>query len=41
MFKEDGDLLETVNENFEADLKRIDPGFDLANCQDILDGLDR
>ena len=41
MFREDEDSQETLNENFEADLKAIDPGFEMSSCKEIMDGLDK
>ena len=41
MFKDGGEYQETVNENFESDLKAIDPGFEISSCKEIMDGLDK
>jgi hypothetical protein len=41
MFREDGENIETYNENFEADLKKIDPGLDLSACREVLESLDK
>lgn len=41
MFRKDGgESLETINENFERDIKAIDPYFDMDNFKDIAEGLE-
>ena len=39
--EENGESQETINVNFESDIKAIDPGFDMSSCKEIMDGFDQ